>query len=60
MDNPGIDVLREQLTFAQNIALAELEKAKADERVYELKYESARFNLEAYVQLMKSKQGQGA
>lgn len=36
----------EQAAFDEKIALAELEEAKAAERVKELKYEKARFQME--------------
>jgi hypothetical protein len=47
---------RETLAFAEKIALGELERARANIRVFELKYEYARWNLESFLALMKEKQ----
>lgn len=44
-----MDFQREMLAFEEKIALAELEESKAGERVKELKYQRARFGLEAYI-----------
>ena len=48
----------ECLAFQEKIALAELEESKAAERVKELKYEQARFNMEWAVQSCKLTEGQ--
>jgi hypothetical protein len=40
---------RELLAFEEKIALAELEQSKAAERVNELKYQRARFNLDFFI-----------
>jgi hypothetical protein len=50
----NVDVTRETLAYQEKIALAELEKSKADERVYQLKYELARFQLEIFLSMMKA------
>ena len=47
------DVQRENTQFDANIALAELEEGKAHERVLELKYKRAAFNLEIATLLCK-------
>jgi hypothetical protein len=40
---------RELLSFDEKIALAELEESKAAQRVKELKYQKARFYIDAYI-----------
>lgn len=52
----SIDYQREMLAYAEKIALAELEESKAAERVYELKYHQARFNLDYFLQVQKERQ----
>jgi hypothetical protein len=47
---------REMLAFEEKIALAELEESKAGERVREIKYHKARFNLEYFQAVMKAQQ----
>jgi len=49
MDPMQIQFQRELLAFEAKIDLAELEVAKAQERVAELKYERSRFREEAFV-----------
>jgi len=51
-----IDFQREMLSFEEKIALAELEESKAGERVKELKYQRARFGLEAFLMQVKEQQ----
>ena len=51
LDN--FDVSREQASFAEKIALAKLEVSKAEERVKELEYQLARFNMEIMIQICK-------
>jgi len=41
-----LEYQREMCAFDEKITLAELETAKAEERVRELKYQKARFNLD--------------
>lgn len=47
---------REMLSFAEKVALAELEESKAAERVRELKYQQARFNLDYFLASVKAQQ----
>lgn len=49
----------EVLAYAEKTALAELEEAKAHERVLELKYEASRYNMEYFKFIMKQQQTQG-
>jgi len=56
MDN--LQISREQASFSEKIALAKLEVSKAEERVRELEYQAARFNLEVMVQLAQQQQMQ--
>ena len=44
-----MDFNRELLSFDEKIRLAQLEEAKAAERVRELEYQKARFSLDIYV-----------
>ncbi len=44
-----VDIERERLAFDEKVALAELEEAKANQRVKEIKYQKARFCLEIFV-----------
>ena len=46
MDMNDLKYQLELAAFAEKIALAELEEKKASERVFELKYELARFRLQ--------------
>jgi hypothetical protein len=50
----NVDVTRETLAYQEKVSLAELEEAKAHQRVLELKYELARFQLEAFLSLMRA------
>lgn len=47
---------REVLAFREKIALAKLEESKAGERVSELEYEQARFEVEFFAQMAKINQ----
>jgi capsule polysaccharide export protein KpsE/RkpR len=49
---------REQLAYAEKIALAKLEVSKAEERVKELEYQLSRFSLEYFMAAMKQQQQQ--
>jgi len=51
-----MDYRRESLAFDEKIALAELEQHKATQRVYELKFQKARFNSEVFLQNCKQAQ----
>jgi hypothetical protein len=51
---------RELLSFEEKIKLAELEEAKAHERVKMLEYDKARFNLEYFLAAVKQQQEQKA
>jgi len=51
-----LDYRRELSAFDEKIALAELEASKAQERVNELKYQKARFNLEFLVATIRAQQ----
>lgn len=53
-----LDYRRELSAFDEKIALADLEASKAQERVNELKYQKARFNLEFLVATIKAQQQQ--
>ena len=46
----------ELCAFLEKTALAELEEVKARERVYEIKYEAARYNMEMMRIAMKQQQ----
>jgi len=46
----------ELLAFEEKIALAELEEAKAAERVRELKYQRARFQFEYFITSLRQQQ----
>jgi len=48
-----MDYQREVLAFGEKIYLGKLEAKKAEERVAELEYEFARFQLEAYLAMQK-------
>jgi hypothetical protein len=50
------DFQRELLAYDEKTALAELEEAKASERVAELKYQKARFCLDAFCMSLKEQQ----
>lgn len=50
------DFQRELLAFEEKIALAELEESKASERVKELRYQKARFTLDAFCMSLKEQQ----
>jgi len=50
------DFQMELLSFDEKIALAELEEAKANERVKELKYQKARFGMQSFLAAMKADQ----
>jgi len=52
------EMQRELLAFDEKVALAELEEAKAHERVKELIYQKARFTLEAFMNAMRAQQAQ--
>jgi len=47
---------QELLAFEEKIALSELEVKKAEERVAELEYEKARFNMQAFIMSQKTVQ----
>ena len=47
---------RELLAFDEKIALAELEEAKASERIKELEYQRARFNMDYFIAVQKEQQ----
>lgn len=47
------EISREQASFAEKIALSKLEAKKAEERVQELEYQLARFNLDVMVAICK-------
>jgi hypothetical protein len=49
----NINMQRELLSFDEKIALAELEEAKAAERVKELKYHKARFSMDYFLEIQK-------
>lgn len=51
-----LDFNRELLAFDEKIRLAQLEEAKATERVRELEYQKARFSLDIYTANMKEQQ----
>lgn len=46
----------ETLSFVEKTALAELEEAKAHERVMELKYEAARYQIDYFRFVMKQQE----
>ena len=48
MSDTMIDPTREILSFLEKIALAELEEVKAKERVFELKFQKSRYDLDIY------------
>jgi len=52
------DFQRELLAFDEKIALAELEVAKAEERVKQLKYEKSRYSLEYILAATRAQQAQ--
>ena len=54
-----IDPTREILSFNEKIALAELEEVKAKERVYELKFQKARYDLDIYQLIQQQQQKKG-
>lgn len=49
----------ELASFAEKIALAKLEEAKAAERVRELEYEEQRFRLQWLIESIKNQQKKG-
>lgn len=51
-----LEYQRELLAFDEKITLAELEASKAKERVDELKYQKARFQLDFVVATLKMQQ----
>ena len=51
-----VNYQREMLSFEEKIALAELEEAKAAERVKELRYQKSRFNLDIFLASLKAKE----
>jgi hypothetical protein len=51
-----IDVNRESLAYNEKIYLAKLEAKKAEERVSELEYEFARWQLEIHLAIQKQRQ----
>jgi hypothetical protein len=53
-----INLQKENLAFAEKIALAELEEAKAAERVKELKFHQARFNMDFFIEVQKERDKQ--
>ncbi len=53
-----LEFQREMFAFDEKIALAELEESKASQRVKELKFEKARFQLGLAVQQCKEQQQQ--
>ena len=53
-----IDYQREVLAYEEKIALAELEEAKAAERVKELKYHKARFCMDYFLEVQKEREKQ--
>ena len=44
-----VEFEKERLSFDEKIALAELEEAKAAQRVKEINYQKARFSLEVFM-----------
>jgi len=54
------DYQREVLAFEEKISLAELEEAKAHQRVKELQFQKARFNMDVFVNMMREQQAQAA
>lgn len=50
------DYQREMLAFEEKISLAKLEEAKAHQRVQEIEFQKARFNMEYFVNIMKKQQ----
>jgi len=53
-----LEIQRELMAFDEKINLAELEVSKARERVSELKYQKARFNLDIIVNICKQQEVQ--
>jgi len=53
-----MDYQREMLSFDEKIALAKLEESKAAERVKELEYQKARFNIDFFIAIAKEQQQQ--
>ena len=51
-----IDFQLELTAFAEKMALAELEVVKAEERVAEIKYQSARYQMEWLKQVAKAQE----
>jgi hypothetical protein len=54
------DYQREIYAFEEKICLAELEEAKAHQRVKELQFQKARFNMEVFLNTMKQQQADQA
>lgn len=54
------DYQREMLAFEEKISLAKLEEAKAHQRVQEIEFQKARFNMEYFVNIMKKQQAEQA
>lgn len=52
------DYQREMLAFEEKSALAKLEEAKAHQRVQEIEFHKARFNMEYFVNMMKKQEDQ--
>jgi hypothetical protein len=48
----------ELLAFGEKVALAELEESKSHERVMELKYQAARYNLDYFRMVLKQQEAQ--
>ena len=56
----GVQFNMEMAAFDSNIALAELEASKADQRVKELKYNKTRFVMEVLQMQAKASQPEGS
>ena len=50
------DYQREMISFDEKIALGKLEEAKAHQRVLEIEFQKARFNMEMFINAMKEQQ----
>jgi len=55
-----LEYQKELIAYDEKISLAELEASKATERVKELQYQKARFNLEWVTAVIKQQQNQPA
>jgi hypothetical protein len=51
-----VDYQREMLAYDEKVALAELEEAKAAERVKELKFQKARFCMDYFLEVQKERE----